>query len=84
MINQPPDSDVRWQHESRICFATFIQWKVTKLLITQQPLKLEKKINTNFEALEFQKFLDVNLTKFENSQILLNKISHSILVSSDK
>jgi hypothetical protein len=24
MKNQPPDSDVRWQHESQICFATFI------------------------------------------------------------
>jgi hypothetical protein len=28
---------------SQICFATFIQWKITKLLKTQQPLKLDKK-----------------------------------------
>jgi hypothetical protein len=39
---QPPVSATRWQHWSQICFATFIWRKITKLLIIQQPLKLEK------------------------------------------
>ncbi len=32
----------RWQHGSWICFATFILWKITKLLKTEQPLKVVK------------------------------------------
>jgi hypothetical protein len=40
--NQLPASAARWQHWSQICFATFNKWKITKLLITQQPLKLEQ------------------------------------------
>ncbi len=31
------------QGAAQVCFATFIWQKITKLLITQQPLKLEKK-----------------------------------------
>jgi hypothetical protein len=46
-------SDTRWQHGSGILFATFISRTITKLLITQQPLKLEKKINADLESLEF-------------------------------
>ena len=37
----------------------------------------EKKITTDFESLEFYKFLGACLTKFKNNQILLNKISHT-------
>ncbi len=33
------------------------------------------KISTYLESLKFQEFFDVRLTKFENNQILLNKIS---------
>ncbi len=40
--NQLPVSPTRWQHGSQICFATFNELKVTKLLKTQQPGKLEK------------------------------------------
>jgi hypothetical protein len=39
--------------------------KVTKLLITHHRLKLEKKIGTDLEPLEFLTFLDVRLTKFK-------------------
>ncbi len=40
-----------------------------------------EEISTYLESLEFQKFFDVCLTKFENYQILLNKISHIFLVT---
>jgi len=51
--NQLTVSAARWQHWSQICFATFIQWKITKLLRTQQLLKPEKKISTYLDSLEF-------------------------------
>ncbi len=47
-----PVSVGRWQHGSQMCFATYIKQKITKLLETQQPLKLEKKISTDLESLE--------------------------------
>jgi hypothetical protein len=50
--NQLPVSAARGQHGSHKCFATFILQKNTKLLKTQQPLKLEK-ISTDLESLEF-------------------------------
>jgi hypothetical protein len=39
-------------------------------------IEAREKISTYLESLEFLKFLDVFLTKFEDYQILLNKISH--------
>jgi hypothetical protein len=51
-INQLPLSDTRWLHGSWICFVTFIQCKIKKLPITQQPLKLEK-MKTDLVFLEF-------------------------------
>ncbi len=42
MINKLPFSTARWQHGSQICFATFMERKIKKLPITQQPPKLEK------------------------------------------
>ncbi len=32
-INQLPASAAMWQHGSRMCFETFISWKIIKLLI---------------------------------------------------
>ncbi len=49
--------------------------------ITQQPLRLEKKISTDLESSEFKKIFNVHLTKFKNNQILLNIISHRILLT---
>ncbi len=77
---QLPVSATRWQHCSQICFATFIECKITKLLITQQPLKLEK-ISTYLESLEVYNLFDACLTNFENYQILLDKISHRFRVT---
>jgi len=48
-IDQLPVPATRWQHGFRICFATFILRKFTKLIITQQPLQLAKKISTDLE-----------------------------------
>ncbi len=79
-MNQLPVSATRWQHRSQICFVTFIQWKITKLLITQQPLKLKKK-STDWESLEFSIKFDVSLTEYKNNKILLNKISHWFLLT---
>ncbi len=41
MGNQLPVSVTRWQHGSQI--STFIKWKITKLLKTQEPRKPDKK-----------------------------------------
>jgi hypothetical protein len=40
-----------------------------------------EKISTDLESLEFLKSLGVCLAKFENYQILLNKISHRFIVT---
>jgi hypothetical protein len=41
--NQLLVSAARWEHGSQILFATLMQLKITKLLKTQQPLKIEIK-----------------------------------------
>ncbi len=58
----------------------FIQ-TVTKLVKTQQPLKLEEKISTDLGSLIFKKFFEIRLTKSKNNQILLHKISHWCLLT---
>ncbi len=40
-----------------------------------------EKINTDLESFELSNFVDACLTKFENNQILLNKISHRFLLT---
>ncbi len=64
---------------SQLCFATLIWWKITKLLKSQQ--KTLEKVSADLESLEFYKNFGVRLTKFENNQILLNKISHRFLLT---
>ncbi len=56
-INQLPDSVARWWHGSHICFSIFTYWKVTTLLITQQPLKLEKKLAQIWKSYNFRNSL---------------------------
>jgi hypothetical protein len=63
------------------------QWEITKYMFCDFYLvKNHKignnstttrawKISTDLESLEFKTFLSVGLAKFENNQILLNKIS---------
>jgi hypothetical protein len=43
--------------------------------------KAREKISTCLESLEFYNFFDVYLTKFENYQILPNKISDRFLLT---
>ncbi len=43
----------------------------------QQPLKLRKNKHS-LESLEFLKVFDACVTKFKDSQILLNKIGHKV------
>jgi hypothetical protein len=52
-------------------------WKITKLLKTQQPLELEKKIITDLELF----FIYVWLNLKKNNKILLNKISQRNLLA---
>jgi hypothetical protein len=42
---------------------------------------MDKKISTDLESLELEKIFGVCLTKFEDYQIWLNKISHWFLVT---
>jgi hypothetical protein len=51
------------------------------MLITQQLLAVEKKINTLLGCLILLTFLGVGFTKFQYNQILLNKISRKILAT---
>jgi hypothetical protein len=43
--------------------------------------KAREKLSTDLESLEFLKTFNVRQTKFRNSQILLNKISHIFLLT---
>ncbi len=79
-INQLPVSVTRWQHESRTCIPTFLQWGITKLWITQQPMKEATKY---LEFWEFQKCFDACLTRFINCEFLLNKICHQFPVKAE-
>jgi hypothetical protein len=56
------ETDARWQHRSDIHFAAFVWRKITKLIITRQRLKLEKKISTDFDSLEL---FHLGFTKIE-------------------
>ncbi len=49
--------------------------KIHKFVNKSATAEAREKISTYLESLEFQKFFDVCLTKFEDHQILLNKIS---------
>jgi hypothetical protein len=67
-ITQLSFSATRWKHGYQNCFATFISRKITKLLMTQQPLKLEDKISTDLESLEFLEFFVASVIKLKNTQ----------------
>ncbi len=60
---------------SRYLLQHLFSEKNTKLLIAQQPQKLEKKYAHICNPQNFSNF-QVCLTKFKNYQILLNRISH--------
>ncbi len=51
--NQLPVSAARWQDCSMICFATFILWKITKLLKNLTTTKAWGKISTDYNLRNF-------------------------------
>jgi hypothetical protein len=55
--------------------------KNNKIVNSSATTEAREKISAYLESLEFQKFFDACLTKFENYQILRNKISHRFLVT---
>ncbi len=62
-------------------FSSFYLVKNHKIADNSATTDAREKIITYLESLEFKKILDTHLTKFENYQILLNKISHRFLVT---
>jgi hypothetical protein len=70
-INQLPVSATRQQHESQICFAVFIERKITKLPKIKQQLKLNKN-KRQFVILRILELLKICLPIFMKSQTLLN------------
>jgi hypothetical protein len=68
-MNQLPVSADRLLQGSQICFEIFILWKITKLLIARQLLKLEIKIGKDMKSYGFYIFLDVCLAKLKNIKI---------------
>jgi hypothetical protein len=77
-INQLLFSAAWWQHGSWIGFATFISRKITKLIITRQPLKLEKNKHRFGIHCILEKFSANIFSKFKNNQILLDKTNHRL------
>jgi hypothetical protein len=62
-------------------FCNFYLGKNHKIANSPAATETREKISTDLESVEFQKLFDACLTKFENDQILLNKISHRFLVT---
>ncbi len=62
-------------------FCNFYLVKNHKITNKSATTEATEKISTYFESIEFQNFFDVCLTKFENFQVLLNRISHRFLVT---
>jgi hypothetical protein len=57
-------------------FYNFYLVKNHKIANKSATTEAREKISTDLESLEFWKYFAACLTKFENYQILLNKISH--------
>ncbi len=61
-------------------FCNFYLLKNHKIAKSSATTEARGKISTYLESSEFYRFFNVGLTKFENYQILLNKICHIFLV----
>ncbi len=55
--------------------------KSHKIANNSATTEAREKISTVLESVEFYNFLNICLTKFENYQILLNKISHRFIMT---
>ncbi len=77
---QLPLSVTRWQHWSQIGHNFYF---VKNHKITNNSTNTEARENKHIFGIVqiLEKKFDVRLTKFENYQILLNKISHRLLVT---
>ncbi len=62
-------------------FCNFYFVKIHKIANNSSTTEAKEKISTYLESLEFQKFFQACLYKFESYQILLNKISHRFLAT---
>jgi hypothetical protein len=62
-------------------FHNFYLVKNHKIANNSSTTEARAKLSTDLESFEFQKFFEVCLTKFENYQILINKIIHRYLVT---
>jgi hypothetical protein len=62
-------------------FCNFYLVKNHKIANNSATIKAREKISAYLESLEFKKNFDACLAKFENYQIILNKISHRFLVT---
>jgi hypothetical protein len=66
------NSAARRKPVSLICFATFIQQKITKLMTRQQTLMLE---STDLESLDVKKSFDVYFTIFKRTKFYPIKLA---------
>jgi hypothetical protein len=73
-------SATRRQHWFPDMFCNFYLVKSHKIANNSPTTEARERISTYFESFELKNF-DVCSTKFENYQILLNKISHKFLVT---
>ncbi len=64
-------------------FCKFNVVKNHKIAIYSAMPEAREKISTYLEFSEFQKFYDACLTKFKSNQILLNKIGHRFLLTTN-
>jgi hypothetical protein len=78
--NQLLDSVTRWHHGSQICFASFILVKNHEIANNSATTEAGEKNKRRFGISGILEFF-MCLTKFENYQILLNKIKCRFLVT---
>jgi hypothetical protein len=62
-------------------FCNFYLVKNYKTAKNSTTTKARGKLSTDLESLEFYNNFDACLTKFKNSQILFNKLSHRFLLT---
>jgi hypothetical protein len=65
-------------------FCNFYLVKNPEIADNSTTTKAREKISTDLESLQFWKNFDVCLTKFKNNKILLNKIIHRFLLTTEQ
>jgi hypothetical protein len=80
-INQLPVPVTTWQHGAPDMFCDFYLVKNHTISNNSTTTKARENISTDFESQNVYEFFDVGLAKFENNQILLNKMGLTFLVT---